>query len=390
MKIPILTFHSIGIEDSSWSQKYLSSPLEHFVEFILFIKDYEYESIFLDDWYSYQQSLNYSRKKKMILTFDDGYLDNWVFVFPIIRKYGLKITIFVNPEFIDPSSEPRPTLEDVWNNKIPIDKLETLGFLNWQELYLMEKSGLVDIQSHSMTHNRYFKNENIIDFFNGSEKYDWLPWITSIDSKPYYMKYNMLDTIKRGTPIFENDRSLSVRRYIPNDEFIQHCVKEYHKLISRYESHKSVRKILIDSINKELARNTQEIIGRYESDYEVEHRYKYELYESKRIIEKQLGKKVNYLCWPGGRYNKQSLTLSIKYGYKASTATKKSETNNYYSEPGYKRIERIGMGSRHGTSRNIIFKKNNRGLINCFKEFTGSPIERYLFKTKRRLFQIFE
>ena len=36
------------------------------------------------------------------LTFDDGYLDNWVFAFPLLKKYGMKATVFMATDFVDP------------------------------------------------------------------------------------------------------------------------------------------------------------------------------------------------------------------------------------------------------------------------------------------------
>ena len=36
-----------------------------------------------------------------MLTLDDGYLDNWVFVLPLLRRYGMRATVFVSSEFID-------------------------------------------------------------------------------------------------------------------------------------------------------------------------------------------------------------------------------------------------------------------------------------------------
>ena len=52
-------------------------------------------------------SLNDATGKDIVLTFDDGYLDNWVFAYPLLEKYNLRGTIFVNPEFVDPSLEIR-------------------------------------------------------------------------------------------------------------------------------------------------------------------------------------------------------------------------------------------------------------------------------------------
>ena len=44
-------------------------------------------------------------EKSFLLTFDDGYLDNYVYAWPILRKYGHKGVIFVVTERIDAAQE---------------------------------------------------------------------------------------------------------------------------------------------------------------------------------------------------------------------------------------------------------------------------------------------
>ena len=81
-----------------------------------------------------------------MLTFDDGYLDNWVFVWPLLRKYGMRATVFVTADFIEPDGPPRPTLEDVWGGKIRMEELQAAGFLRPSELRIMSESGVIDVQ----------------------------------------------------------------------------------------------------------------------------------------------------------------------------------------------------------------------------------------------------
>ena len=94
----------------------------------------------------------------LIITFDDGYLDNWLLVFPLLKKYKFKSTIFISPEFVDQKHGIRSI------NYNP-------GFLSWDEMMLMEASGLIDIQSHTMTHTKYFVSEKIKAFHNSKADY---------------------------------------------------------------------------------------------------------------------------------------------------------------------------------------------------------------------------
>jgi peptidoglycan/xylan/chitin deacetylase (PgdA/CDA1 family) len=380
--IKILAFHSIGIENSAWTQRYLSSPLDHFEEFCKYLHDNKYETISLDEWYELNNVKDSNSENKIVITFDDGYLDNWVYVFPILKKYNIKITIFVNPEFVDPRDEIRPTLEDAWSDLLSESDLQPIGFLNWKEMNIMEDSGLVDIQSHSMTHNTYFKNDKLIDLYEGAQQYDWLPWIYDKKNKPYYMLNPQMESIQHGTPIFDYDRSLAIKKYLPSQEFMDYCIEEYRRCSEPAKEKKALLNKIIQSI---IGENN---IGRYETDAEYIQRFNYELVESRRIIEEKLKKEVRYLCWPGGRYNKLSLLMSIDTGYKASTTTTKSEGRNVYSENNYKRMRRIGMGSKINSSRTLLLQKTNKGLVYCYKEYTGNIFQRIGLKNKRRFLQL--
>ena len=40
-------------------------------------------------------------KKPVIITFDDGYENNYTYAYPILKKYNFTATIFVCTDFID-------------------------------------------------------------------------------------------------------------------------------------------------------------------------------------------------------------------------------------------------------------------------------------------------
>ena len=70
-------------------------------------------------------------RDSIFLSFDDGYLDNWTYVFPILKKYGMKATIFVSPDFVDPTETVRPNLDDQHAGRCTSEDLSPAGFLSW-------------------------------------------------------------------------------------------------------------------------------------------------------------------------------------------------------------------------------------------------------------------
>ena len=137
-------------------------------------------------------------------------------VINVLKELAIKATFFVNPEFVDPRPNLRPTYEDVIAGRIGESDLQVAGFLSWSEMRAMEASGLIDIQSHTMSHTWYFKNSTLVDFHNPSERrYPWLAWNHEPAMKPYCMSSDQNSLVCWGTPIYEYEKSLICRRYFP-------------------------------------------------------------------------------------------------------------------------------------------------------------------------------
>lgn len=95
------------------------SELEGHIEAL---KEKNYTFIFADEY-------AVTDKKTVIMSFDDGYVDNYTEMFPIIKKYNVKVTVFMIAAYI--GSE---------------------GYLTSAMIKEMSDSGLVSFQSHTMDH----------------------------------------------------------------------------------------------------------------------------------------------------------------------------------------------------------------------------------------------
>ncbi len=89
-------------------------------------------------------------KKCVLLTFDDGFADNYIYAYPLLKKYGMKAMLFAATFFIE-------DIEVKRNHFTPLSRKDTQNLAiterrsevmcTWQELKEMEGSGIFDIYS---------------------------------------------------------------------------------------------------------------------------------------------------------------------------------------------------------------------------------------------------
>ncbi len=76
--------------------------------------------------------------KPVVITFDDGYLDNYQNAYPILERYHQKATIFLISDYV---------------GTYP-------NYLTWDQVNEMQESGLIDFESHTLSHVELTKTES--------------------------------------------------------------------------------------------------------------------------------------------------------------------------------------------------------------------------------------
>jgi hypothetical protein len=342
--VPVIMYHNIGVVSTTWLWSHLTCPWELFESHLMWMKRFRIETVSLQELYDYKRTNRKLPDKSVVLTFDDGYLDNWVFAYPLLKKYDFKGTIFVNPEFIDARNIVRKTLDDIGHAGGSIRDLETEGFLSWQEIKIMDSEGVVDIQSHSMSHTWYFCDDEIIDFHSpGNNKYPWLFWNAKPGRKSFYMTEDQKHFLPYGIPIYAHGRSLGIRRYYDDQNLSKYLVDFVKGQGINFFRRRDWQSILFHQVD--MYKRTHVLTDRFETEKEEKDRYDYELKRSKEILEKKLDKQIHFLCWPGGARNTTSTKICFEAGYLAYTlsSVKGGGTNIYSEDPS--RIYRIGAPS---------------------------------------------
>ncbi len=95
--VPVLYYHSVMQEDGNE----LRMPPEQFEAQMAYLKDHGYQSISLGQLYQAFNQKGTLPAKPVVVTFDDGYADNYTSAFPILTKYGFNATVFMVTSYIN-------------------------------------------------------------------------------------------------------------------------------------------------------------------------------------------------------------------------------------------------------------------------------------------------
>lgn len=140
MKIPILFYHKISFPKPNAKIRDLYVSPVQFQRQLKYLKWRGYETIRLDDLFKWLSLGKPLPKRPIILTFDDGYEDNYTYAFPILKKFGFTATIFLITKDIGGLSGWADSQEKI---REPI--------LSWEKIKEMADYG-IDFQPHTHTH----------------------------------------------------------------------------------------------------------------------------------------------------------------------------------------------------------------------------------------------
>lgn len=97
-RIPVLTFHRIvpdDVKQKVYKNNQWVGSADVFDEMLKYLYDNGYKTISTKEFYDwYQGDIEYD-KKTVLITFDDGFYEDYYVVLPFLKKYNFKATSFV-------------------------------------------------------------------------------------------------------------------------------------------------------------------------------------------------------------------------------------------------------------------------------------------------------
>ena len=143
-EVLILMYHHI-LKDTSYHGKYVVSPSQ-FEEDLMYLKQNGYETVLIKDLIDFVYLKKELPQKCAVLSFDDGHLSNYHYIFPLIKKSNDKIVISVVGEYTDNATNTE-------------DRNVAYSYLKWEDIKELDESGLVEIANH--TYNFHNKNKRM-------------------------------------------------------------------------------------------------------------------------------------------------------------------------------------------------------------------------------------
>lgn len=126
--VPVICYHYIGEDPSGKSPLIISK--EKFREHLKTIKDNGYTTLTMEELNDYLFKDKPIPQKSVVITFDDGSIDNYTNAFPILKEFNVKATMYVISGYINTSE-----------------------FLTGEQIKEMSDYG-IDIESHTVSHSK--------------------------------------------------------------------------------------------------------------------------------------------------------------------------------------------------------------------------------------------
>ncbi|MGL5594428.1 MAG: polysaccharide deacetylase family protein [Cetobacterium sp.] len=143
-EMPVIMYHRVIKDESEKGVHGTYVTVEQFEEQMKYLKKKGYETVTFKDLLNNRYKQRFDKDKKWImLTFDDGYKDNYENAFPILKKYQFKGIIYV--------------LDGIEYNKWDVDNPgnpeKRFTLMNQEELLEMQNYG-IEFGGHTSTHPR--------------------------------------------------------------------------------------------------------------------------------------------------------------------------------------------------------------------------------------------
>lgn len=134
VSLPILMYHSV-LRDPARTGDYIVTPMQMEADFRWLIQ-HGYTSVTLNALIDYVDRGTPLPQKPVLITLDDGYLNNRTYVLPLLEKYGFHAVISIVGKFTDTFSETP-------------DPAPAYAHLTWDDIRALSATGFIEFGNHT-------------------------------------------------------------------------------------------------------------------------------------------------------------------------------------------------------------------------------------------------
>jgi peptidoglycan/xylan/chitin deacetylase (PgdA/CDA1 family) len=267
-------------------------------------------------------------KRTVVITFDDGWRDNYLYAYPILKKHKVPATIFLSTDFVD-------THKMFWFLQVKL-------LLAEGNFPLRKLAGVLKKVKEENKTSLSAQSLNSLDIDSiGGDADNFIEKMKRLDFE--VIQEIIDDMITEGGVL--SDKWTKKRWVLSWDE-----VMEMSQNNIDFGSHGCSHRIL-------TTLNLDEV--------------KQELIVSKKIIEEEIGKKVHLFSYPNGDYNSEVKKLVQEAAYRCAVTIKGCEEKE--KEPDLFALRRIGVHEDMSTDlkgkfSEALFASNINGWNNFLKK----------------------
>jgi len=217
-----------------------------------------------------------------VITFDDGWEDNYKYAYPILKRYGVKATIFLTTSYINSRSWP-------WTDKLCF-YIHNASFDKMSEIFRL-------IENEGYDFNGGFYSLIDTDRFIAAE--------CLISELKKYSNRNLLTIMSKIDNLMEDQYRIleGLPSWLDWDQ-----IKEMRQNGIRFGAH-THKHFLLTKLSIEEAHN--------------------EIIQSKKLLQDMIGAPVNTFSYPNGYYNDEIISIVKQSGFTHAVTTHPGLLTNY-------------------------------------------------------------
>ena len=298
---PVLLYHQVN--------PLINVTPELFEEHLIYIAS-RFQTFTCTEAYAYVEEQGKLPLNSLLITFDDGYYDNYKIVFPLLKKYNLKATFFINTLFLSGTARQSDATFEVGEqaNIKALLKYYNTGdgtseqYMTHAEIQEMVASGLCDFQAHTHTHAPVFISDELTGFRSNDHT----------DSSPIHLYQGK---VEEGYPVFKSRSTVVAKGYRLD-------IKSAKQLAQEWKTHwKQLSKEEALAKGKEYIKQ-HPVLTAY-SEQEAQARIIEEIKTNKEQLQQITGKPIHFFAWTWGHQSDWGRNIIRTQGILAFVTTRK-------------------------------------------------------------------